>query len=111
MITDGLQEKLAPEHFPEMSDTLRAIVDFMLGSSATEPAITKIELTGEREVRAWFHGAESGVWKAREPDLGAHLRRLASIARLTQTERLDFENLAFRKLGISLAPRYGCKIP
>ncbi|MBA3494366.1 MAG: hypothetical protein H0T87_09695 [Gammaproteobacteria bacterium] len=48
MNTDGLQEKLAPEHFPEMSDALRAIVDFMLGSSATEPAITKIELTGER---------------------------------------------------------------
>jgi hypothetical protein len=103
--------KLDPERFPHMSDRLQLLISYLFSefTQVQDIAAIKVNETGEVRVQ-WIAYPETWERLGHEAELGEQLRRLAAVAKLTQEERKDYEELVLRRLGISLALRHSCHI-
>jgi hypothetical protein len=112
MNSAGIRLKLGSEYFPDLSDRLRLLLDFVFaetepGTGLAASAINRIVVSINGEVRAWS-GDDSAIYLGKETEICQQLRRLVQAANLDADERRDYEQQLFERAGLLLTPRQGC---
>lgn len=98
-IKENLQRKLHPSRFPRLSDTMAAIIGFLVDAPYVDPQIEEIAVTSDGFLLARAQGEVASRFIGAYADLLRNYFDLQDAARLTSNERIAMDEAFALKIG------------